>query len=43
MQIAGYPKASDTLKKALGLTTSPVAIRIVHRKDEIPLWYRETG
>lgn len=36
MQITEFPKASDALKKALGLTTSPVAIRLIHTKDEIP-------
>jgi uncharacterized protein (DUF169 family) len=36
MQTSEYPKASDALKKALGLTTSPVAIRLVHKKEEIP-------
>jgi uncharacterized protein (DUF169 family) len=36
MEITEYPKASDTLKKSLGLTTSPVAIRLVHAKEEIP-------
>jgi len=36
MQITDYPNASDALKKALGLTTSPVAIRFVHAKEEIP-------
>jgi uncharacterized protein (DUF169 family) len=36
MQITEYPTASETLKKALRLTTSPVAIRLVHSKDEIP-------
>jgi len=36
MQITEYPKAAEALKKALGLTTSPVAIRLVHSKDEIP-------
>ena len=37
MQITEYPNASDALKKALGLTTSPVATRFAHTKDEIPL------
>ena len=36
MQITEYPQASDALKKALGLATSPVAIRLVHTKEEIP-------
>jgi uncharacterized protein (DUF169 family) len=36
MQTTEYPKASEALKKALGLTSSPVAIRLVHGKDEIP-------
>jgi uncharacterized protein (DUF169 family) len=36
MLITEYPQASEALKKALGLTTSPVAIRIVHKKEEIP-------
>ena len=36
MQITEYPQASDALKKALGLTSSPVAIRLVHKKEEIP-------
>jgi uncharacterized protein (DUF169 family) len=36
MPIAEYPEASEALKKALRLTGSPVAIRIVHNKNEIP-------
>jgi len=36
MLITEYPQAAESLKKALGLTTSPVAIRIVHKKEEIP-------
>ena len=36
MQITEYPNASDALKKVLGLTTSPVAIRFLHTKEEIP-------